>query len=68
MNVLSKTASEFVFQLTGDNNVPYIVQVSTNLVTWISASTNVLSGGPLNVTNFTDPSLPVQFWRAVWLP
>ena len=68
LNVLTKTANQFVFQLTGDTNVPYTVQMSTNLVTWISISTNLLSSGPLNVTNFTDPNLPVQFWRAVWLP
>ena len=68
LDVLSKTASQFVFQLTGSTNVPYTIQMSTNLVTWISASTNTLPAGTLNVTNSTNPGMPVQFWRAVWLP
>ena len=68
LDVLSKTASQFVFQLTGDTNVPYIVQMSTNLVMWISTSTNTLPGGTLNVTNSINSGLPAQFWRAVWLP
>jgi hypothetical protein len=65
---LSKSANEFIFQLTGDTNVPYIVQTSTNLVTWVSVSTNTLSVSTLNVTNTIQPGSPAQFWRAVWLP
>jgi hypothetical protein len=38
------------------------------MVGWSSVNTNLLSGSTLNVTNAVDPSLPVQFWRAVWLP
>jgi hypothetical protein len=65
---LSKSANEFIFQLMGDTNVPYIVQTSTNLMAWVSVSTNTLSGSTLNVTNTVQPGSPAQFWRAVWLP
>ena len=68
LKVLSKSANEFIFQLMGDINVPYIVQTSTNLLAWVSVSTNTLSGSTLNITNTVQPGSPAQFWRAVWLP
>ena len=68
LKALSKTDSQFVFQLLGSTNVPYIVQSSTNLLTWVPASTNTLFGGALNVTNAVIPGWSVQFWRAVWRP
>ncbi len=61
-------ASQFIFQLQGQTGVPYILQNSTNLLTWTSVSTNTLPTGTLNITNSVDPSAPVQFWRAIWLP
>ncbi len=61
-------ANQFVFQLQGQTGVPYVVQSSTNLLTWTSTSTNTLSSDTINITNSMDPSLPVQFWRAIWQP
>jgi len=61
-------ASQFVFQLQGQTGVPYIIQNSTDLITWTSVSTNTLPTGTISVTNSVDPSVPVQFWRAIWLP
>jgi alpha-N-arabinofuranosidase len=60
--------SQFVFQLQGQPGVPYVIQSSTDLAGWNSVATNTLSGGTLNVTNTINPGMPVQFWRAVWLP
>jgi alpha-N-arabinofuranosidase len=60
--------SKFVFQLQGQSGVPYIIQRSTNLVTWTSISTNTLLASTLNITNLLAPSFPLQFWRAVWQP
>lgn len=59
---------QFVFQLQGQTGVPYIIQSSTDLLTWTPVSTNTLPTGTLNITNSVDPSTPAQFWRAVWLP
>ncbi len=64
----SPAASQFVFQLQGQTGVPYIIQNSTDLITWTSVSTNTPPTGTLTITNSVDPSVPVQFWRAVWLP
>jgi len=61
-------AGQFIFQLQGQAGVPYIIQWSTNLVSWISTSTNPLPGGTMRVTNSLTPAFPMQFWRAVWQP
>jgi alpha-L-arabinofuranosidase len=61
-------ASQFVFQLQGQVGVPYVIQNSTNLISWASISTNMLLVSTLNITNSVDPSFPMQFWRAIWQP
>ena len=61
-------ASQFVFQLQGQSGVPYVVQRSTDLVTWTAISTNTSLTGTMNLTNSIDPSFPEQFWRAIWQP
>jgi len=55
-------------QLQGQAGVPYVIQRSTNLITWTPISTNTLLAGTLNITNTVSPSSPVQFWRAIWQP
>jgi hypothetical protein len=68
LQVLSRSASQFVFQLQGDTNVSYVVQTSSNLMTWVSISTNSLPGGTLNITNPIPPGTSQRFWRALWQP
>ena len=68
LQVLSGSASQFVFQLQGDPNVSYVVQTSSNLMTWVSVATNLLPGGTLNITNPVSPGASRQFWRALWQP
>jgi hypothetical protein len=65
---VSPPPGQFVFQLQGVPGVPYVIQNSTDLSTWSSVVTNTLYGSTLNVTNTVNPSLPAQFWRAVWQP
>jgi alpha-L-arabinofuranosidase len=65
---LPPVASQFVFQLEGQAGVPYIIQNSTNLVTWTSISTNKFIAGTMNFTNSLASSFPRQFWRAIWQP
>lgn len=64
----SMTASQFVFQLQGQTGFLYVIQSSTNLVTWTSISTNTFLASPMNITNPLAPSFRAQFWRAVWQP
>ena len=67
--VLPAARGSFVFRLLGDSNAPYVVQYSTNLLTWTSISTNALPGGALNFTNpIVQGAATKNFWRALWQP
>ena len=43
LKALPSASGQFAFQLNGQSMTPYIIQTSTNLVTWTSVSTNLLS-------------------------
>jgi hypothetical protein len=58
---------QFVLQVQGQAGVPYVVQTSTDLASWNSVSTNLLTSNVLNLTNLI-PAAPQQFWRVVWQP
>ena len=64
----SPAASNFVFQLQAQAGIPYIIQRSTNLITWIPIVTNTLPAGTMNITNSVTPATPKQFWRVIWQP
>ena len=55
-----------VVQYQGQANVPYVLQQSSNLVNWISVSTNTSSGAVTSVTNMAAGKS--GFWRAAWVP
>jgi len=62
-------ATQIVLQLQGQAGVPYVIQTSSDLVGWASASTNIILGGTtLSLTNTITSSVNEQFWRAVWQP
>ena len=67
LQVVSSTG-RFVFKVNGASGVPYVIQNSTNLLSWISVSTNTLPSGVLYVTNPVSSGTPRQFWRALWQP
>src|SRR6185295_3466126 len=61
--------AQVILQLQGQAGVPYIIQSSSNLTSWLSVSTNSLAGvSTVNITNVMDPTVANQFWRAVWQP
>lgn len=57
---------QFVFQLSGQPWVPYVIQYSTDMVTWITTATNTSATGTMSITNSLAPSATQQFWRAIW--
>lgn len=66
-------SGQFVCQLQGLADVPYVIEMTTNLAArnWVPISTNTLTSGPrgttpLNITNNTSSSC--AFYRAVWMP
>jgi hypothetical protein len=66
LQILPAAAGQLVFQLQGSTNVAYVVQTSSNLLSWISVSTNTLPGGALNFTNVIAPDVAQQYFRAFW--
>jgi hypothetical protein len=57
---------QFVMQVNGQPGVPYVLEVSTNLVNWTPIATNLTTTGVISVTNSIVTS--EAFWRAVWEP
>jgi hypothetical protein len=52
------------FTLTGTAGTAYVVQGSTNLINWVSLSTNTIpAGGTMLITNAIS-ALPTRFYRA----
>jgi uncharacterized repeat protein (TIGR01451 family) len=60
------TNGSFMFTVTGTTGQQLVLQSSTNLVQWISLSTNTLSGGSTNFTDTSATNWPYQFYRAVF--
>ncbi len=65
---ISPDGSQIVLQLQGQTGVPYVIQSSPDLVAWTAVSTNSSLAGTMSITNSVNPSVPAQFWRAVWQP
>ena len=59
---------QLVFQLQGQTDVGYVIQTSSNLITWTSISTNPLTSSTLMLTNPVSPGELQKYWRAVWQP
>jgi hypothetical protein len=58
---------QFVLQLQGQPGVRYYLQDSTNLLNWLTFSTNTLTcSGTLNITNSSAGN--ASFYRALWSP
>jgi hypothetical protein len=68
LQVLPAASGQFAFQLSGQSGTPYIIETSTDLVTWTSISTNLLTGASLNITNTIPPGAGQQYWSAFWQP
>lgn len=59
---------EVILRLHGQAEVPYVLQVSTNLLHWSPVLTNRMSGDTFSITNQAAVGGPVKFWRAIWQP
>ena len=64
----ASSAGGFQFQLSSVAGMSYVFQSTTDLVNWVSLSTNI---APSNITIYVDSSItnfPARFYRAVELP
>ncbi len=59
---------QFQLQLQGQADVPYVIQISTNLINWSSVLTNTLSSNTFEWTDASATNAPRRLYRAVWLP
>jgi uncharacterized repeat protein (TIGR03806 family) len=62
------TNGAFQLQLTGETNLPYVLQASTNLSTWVTLSTNTPVASPFYLIDPSATNYPRRFYRAVQLP
>lgn len=58
----------FQVQFTGATNHSYVLQTSTNLLTWFSLNTNVPAASPFTLTDPTASNSPTRFYRVLQLP
>lgn len=59
---------EYLIRVFGMESAKYAVEASTNLITWTSLKTNVVSGGYFDHLDNTAPGKPRRFYRARWVP
>ena len=68
LSPLTKSETNFTFQIQGQPQTRFALQSSTNFVNWVSISTNTLSNAVQNVTKMIPADSPKTFWRTVWIP
>ncbi|HEV2330532.1 MAG TPA: hypothetical protein VGY56_17250, partial [Verrucomicrobiae bacterium] len=63
-----QASDRFIFQVTGQSGVPYVIESCTNLLSpnWIAISTNKPASSSFSVTN--SVSSTQRFYRAIWQP
>jgi len=59
--------SQIVAQFTGYDCHFYAIEVSSNLVNWVSVSTNCPVNGMFRFTNSAVPNANQQFYRTILL-
>ncbi len=57
---------KFILKYQGQARVPYVLQGSSDLLNWVSVSTNTSSGAVSSITNTVSGAQ--QFWRVAWEP
>ena len=64
---MNLSSSQFSFNYTANAGLTYFVQSSSNLVNWVSLTTNVASGSPVSFSGPFD-STGMKFYRVGRLP
>jgi hypothetical protein len=65
---LTALPGQSTVQINGQPNVPYVLQVSGDLMNWTPLSTNKSATGTGMVAITNSSGASGQFWRAVWEP
>jgi hypothetical protein len=59
---------QFQLQVSGPTNQTYVLQGTTDFVTWRSLSTNAITSSPFTLTDPRATNFPFRFYRAMQLP
>lgn len=65
---LAVGGGQYLIRVYGTESAKFAVEASTNLITWTSLKTNVVSGGYFDYLDNTAPGKPRRFYRARWVP
>jgi len=65
LTVQPVSAGQFSFNVDGVEGYQYVVESSTNLLTWAAVQTNT---APFTFTAASTPDVPQQFYRTLYLP
>ena len=63
---LNPASGLFILQLYGNSGQTYWIDTSTDLVSWTSVSTSVLTSASVLITNTVWTHSNCQFWRGIW--
>jgi hypothetical protein len=68
LGIVQLNGAQFVISVNGVSGQTNVLQVSTNLQTWVPVATNILTSGRWNYTNNAPPNVSDQFYRALVSP
>jgi hypothetical protein len=58
----------FQLQVSATTNQSYVVEVSTNLLTWVPISTNTPTSSPFSLSDTNATNFPIRFYRVLQHP
>ena len=68
LRIVKSNGTQFIIGVNGISGQTNVLQVSTNLETWVPVATNILTSGSWNYTNNAPNSVSGQFYRALVSP
>jgi hypothetical protein len=68
LRVVKSNGAQFIIGINGVSGQTNVLQVSTNLQTWVPVATNVLTSSSWNYTNNAPHNASGQFYRALVSP
>jgi len=68
LSVLGTVAGATALRLSGQPDMTFVIEASTNLANWTALKTNVTTGGYFDFIDVAAATLPARFYRGRWVP